>query len=330
MVLKAGRWTAWNANADRLVQLYRTNDWKIVLVLSTVPFLRELIMGLFFTHHGNPFATSKDVIHTSLETAFMVVTGAWISWFRFTRHMALQKQKLLKKMVAERTDEIRLTRQTSIEALATLSEYHDYTTGDHIRRIGGYVRVLARWLEKRCDCSDYDQWPEYVEDLSLAAILHDIGKTAVPEAILTKPGKLTADEFELVKTHTSLAGEIFKKANQLFVDRYGKDSYLALAREIANSHHERWDGSGYPEGLRGEAIPLSARIVALADAYDALISKRPYKKPWSHEEAVTEIVNGRGTLFDPVVFDAFIANQNDFRNIRDRLVNTEMSSEYFG
>jgi response regulator RpfG family c-di-GMP phosphodiesterase len=324
--LKEGRWTAWNATADRVVQLYRTIDWKIVLVLSTVPFLRELIMGLFFAHHGNPFATSKDVIHTLLETAFMIVTGAWISWFRFTRHMALQKQKLLKRMVDERTDEIRLTRQTSIEALATLSEYHDHTTGDHIRRIGGYVRALARWLERRCDCSAYfDHWPEFVEDLSLAAILHDIGKNAVPESILTKPGKLSAEEFELVKTHTSLAGEIFQKANQFFVDRYGKDSYLALARDIANSHHERWDGSGYPEGLRGEAIPFSARIVALADTYDALISKRPYKDPWSHEEAVIEIVNGRGTSFDPVVVDAFIANQTVFRNIRDRLANTENS-----
>lgn len=322
MDVMADNWTArmTKVKPSRIVRILRTIDWKIVLVLSIVPVLRELVMGYFFSHHGRPFATEKDIIHTLFEIGFMAVVGMGISWIRFSRSMVMNQKELLEKMVVDRTHEIRLTQQTSIEALATLSEYHDTDTGDHIRRIQSFVRVLAQWLKKHSNYEDYlDQRPDYVEDLSLAAILHDIGKNAVPEAILAKPGKLTTEEFDLMKTHTSIAGEIFKKANQFFIDRYGKDSYLALARDIANFHHERWDGKGYPQGLSGQAIPLSARIVAIADVYDALTSKRPYKEPWPHSDAVKEIVKGSGTHFDPAVVDAFLANEEIFKNIRNEL-----------
>jgi response regulator RpfG family c-di-GMP phosphodiesterase len=316
----AGKW-----KTVRIGRLFRVIDWKIVFLLSVVPVLRELVMGLFFSHHGRPFATPKDIIHTLLETGFMAAIGVVISWIRFSKRMVLHQKELFEKMVADRTEEIRLTQQASIEALATLSEYHDTDTGDHIRRIRTFVRVLGQWLKKHSEHSDYlRQRPGYVEDMSLAAILHDIGKNAVPETILGKPGKLTTEEFELMKTHTTIAGQLFKKANQLFVDHYGKDSYLALACDIANYHHERWDGNGYPQGLRGQAIPLSARIVALADVYDALTSKRPYKEPWSHEDTVKEIVKGSGTQFDPTVVGAFLANEVVFRNIRRELANKYM------
>lgn len=279
-------------------------------------------MGFFFSHHGRPFATDKDIIHTLFEIGFMAAVGVGISWIRFSRRMVMNQKELLEKMVADRTEEIRLTQQTSIEALATLSEYHDTDTGDHIRRIRNIVSILAQRLKQHSQYGVYlDQRPDYIEDLSLAAILHDIGKNAVPEAILAKPGKLTAEEFDLMKTHTSIAGEIFKKANLFFIDRYGKDSYLALARDIAHFHHERWDGKGYPRGLSGQAIPLSARIVAVADVYDALTSKRPYKEPWPHEDAVNEITKGSGTQFDPTVVDAFLATANIFPDIRHESTN---------
>lgn len=305
------------SKAHRLV---RAISWKIVLLLAIVPVLRELVMGFFFSHHGRPFGTEKDIIHTLVEIAFMALIGVVISWIRFSQRMVMDQKELLEQLVTDRTEEIRLTQQTSIEALATLSEYHDTDTGDHIRRLQSFVRVLAQWLKIHSDYSNYlSQRPDYVEDLALAAILHDIGKNAVPDVILTKPGKLTAEEFDLMKRHTSIAGEIFKKANQFFIDRYNKDSYLALARDIANFHHERWDGKGYPQGLSGQAIPLSARIVALADVYDALTSKRPYKEPWSHAEAVKEIIKVSGTHFDPIVVDAFLANEHHFKFIRDKL-----------
>lgn len=293
-------------------------------MLMIVPTLRELIMGPIFAHHGKPFGTYKDIIHTLLETCFMIGIGVLISWIHSSRRMALQQKEHLETLVADRTEEIRLTQQTAIEALATLSEYHDSDTGDHIRRIRAYVGILARGLKEHSSYRDYlNQRPEYVEELSLAAILHDIGKNAVPWSILAKPGKLAPEEFEFMKKHTTIAGEIFKNANQLFVDRYGKDSYLALARDIAFFHHERWDGHGYPKGRSKDGIPLSARIVAIADVYDALTTKRPYKEAWSHKDAVKEIIKGRSAQFDPVIVDAFEANEAAFRRVRHELAGGE-------
>jgi HD-GYP domain-containing protein (c-di-GMP phosphodiesterase class II) len=126
---------------------------------------------------------------------------------------------------------------------------------------------------------------------------------------------LNVEEFDLMKTHTTIAGEMLGKANKVFVDHFKKDSYLALARDIAFYHHEKWNGKGYPNGLKGESIPLSARIVAVADVYDALISKRPYKEPWSHQDAVSEITKDSGEQFDPIVVEAFISLSDKFNEI---------------
>ncbi|HCD72540.1 MAG TPA: metal-dependent phosphohydrolase, partial [Thermovirga lienii] len=145
--------------------------------------------------------------------------------------------------------------------------------------------------------------------------LHDIGKTAVPYEILTKPGKLTPEEYRAMQKHTIIAGEVIEAANKEFRDKFGVDSYLALARDIALYHHEKWNGKGYPYGLSGQDIPLAARIVALADVYDALRSKRPYKEPWSHEDAMREIIRQSGEHFDPVIVEAFIELEDRFCEI---------------
>jgi PAS domain S-box-containing protein len=230
---------------------------------------------------------------------------------------ALQKSEVfLQELVAEQTHEIELTQRTSIEALATLAEYSDTDTGAHLKRIQAFVRLLATHLMEDSPYSTYlKDKPSYIDELVFASLLHDIGKTAIPENILTKPGKLTDEEFELIKNHTTVAGEMLQKANRLFVDEFGKDSYLALARDIAHYHHEKWNGRGYPRGLSGESIPLSARIVALADVYDALTSKRPYKEPWSHEDAAKEIQQENGQHFDPNVVSAFTAVSEKFREL---------------
>jgi response regulator RpfG family c-di-GMP phosphodiesterase len=224
----------------------------------------------------------------------------------------------LEEIVAEKTRELQATQETSIESLAILAEYHDIDTGEHLNRIRCYTELLATTLLEDSPYSSYlhGQGKEtYVQELVLASTLHDIGKTAIAKEILCKPAKLTSKEFDEVKNHTIIAWDALNRGNEIFVERFGKDSYLALAGNIALYHHEKWDGSGYPSRIQGETIPLSARIVALADVYDALRSKRPYKDPWSHEETVELIRSESGKHFDPVIVEVFLRNKEEFREI---------------
>ncbi len=220
----------------------------------------------------------------------------------------------LERLVAERTREIVEVQDATIFALATLAETRDNETGNHIRRTQFYVKALAEALRRN---------PAYAAALSDAEIdklfksapLHDIGKVGVPDAVLCKPGKLTDDEWALMRQHPAYGRDAILAAEAMLT---GHHSFLRFAREIAYGHHEKWDGSGYPEGLAGEAIPLSARLMALADVYDALISKRVYKPPMAHVDAVTIILKGRGAHFDPAVVDAFLAVEGEFRVIAGR------------
>ncbi len=219
----------------------------------------------------------------------------------------------LEDKVFAQTAEIKVTQKTSIEALAILAENYDHDTGCHLARIQEYVGLLLRQLEKSSPYAPYiRKKTNYVNNIQLASILHDIGKVAVHRSILLKPARLTPEEFEEVKMHTVVAGNVLAKANNIFVDAFGKDSYLALARDIALFHHEKWDGRGYPHGLAGEDIPLSARVVALADVYDALRSTRPYKKARSHAYSIAEICREKGSHFDPLIVDAFLAQADEF------------------
>lgn len=223
----------------------------------------------------------------------------------------------LERSVTEKTREIKATQIVSVHALAALAEYYDPDTGEHLARIQLYVKTLLEYLE-----SSPNQYTEYLQhhssyirEIIFASLLHDIGKTAIPAEILIKPGGLTPEEFDIVKEHTTIAGEALNKANKIFREEFGKDSYLALARDIAMYHHEKWNGEGYPLGLKGSDIPLSARITAIADVYDALTSERPYKEPWSHERASREILKGSGSHFDPELIEAFKQCGEQFRRI---------------
>ncbi len=202
-------------------------------------------------------------------------------------------------------------RAATILGLAKLAEYRDEGTGKHLERIREYSRILA---ERMSRLSFYEGYitKKYIEDLYRSSILHDIGKVGIPDAILLKPDKLTPDEFEIIKTHTLLGGDALNE-----IDKWIEGtSFLTLGKEIAYYHHEKWDGTGYPKGLKGAAIPLSARIVALADVYDALTSRRNYKEAFDHEKARDIIIGLNGSHFDPVVVDAFLALEDDFRRIR--------------
>lgn len=230
----------------------------------------------------------------------------------------------LEIIVEEKTREISTTQLTSIKAVAILAEKYDLDTGEHLNRIRAYTRLLTSELARQSAYSGYLKKKEnYVEEIAIASLLHDIGKTSIPNEILTKPGKLTATEFERIKSHTTIAGEALLQGNQVFVDTFGKDSYLALAADIALYHHEKWDGTGYPDGLKGKDIPLSARIVAVADVYDALRSRRPYKTPWPHEQAVAFILSEAGKQFDPVLTRAFANVAGRFRDIASTCVPEE-------
>lgn len=207
----------------------------------------------------------------------------------------------------EKTEELQRTRDVTIMSLASLAETRDNETGAHLLRTQRYVKKLAEYLQRQSDpppgLSD-----ETIDLLFKSAPLHDIGKVGIPDHILLKPGSLTPEEFAIMKTHATLGGDALRVAEESL----GSNSFLRLAREIAYCHHEKWNGSGYPLGLRGEAIPLSGRIMALADVYDALISKRVYKEAFSHDRARDIIVAGRETHFDPRLVEAFLAMEGDF------------------
>ena len=205
------------------------------------------------------------------------------------------------------------TRDVAIFALAKLAESRDSDTGAHLERVQHYCRTLARHLatqEKFKNVVD----AEYVRLIFQTSPLHDIGKVGIPDAILLKPGRLEPSEFELMKTHTTIAANTLDAA----LEKFPGVAFLKMARDIAVSHHEKFDGTGYPYGLKGEAIPLCGRIVAVADVYDALISKRVYKDAFSHETAQKNIAGGSGKHFDPDVVDAFLAVSEEFLKIRKR------------
>jgi putative two-component system response regulator len=224
------------------------------------------------------------------------------------------QNEYLEQEVQRRTRELAAIQDVTILAMASLAETRDNETGNHIRRTQHYVSALAEHLAQHPRfASELDD--ETRQLLFKSAPLHDIGKVGIPDHILLKPGKLTAEEFELMKTHTTLGVAALQTAEE----RLGMDvPFLRLAKQIAAGHHEKWDGSGYPKGLSGEAIPLSARLMAVADVYDALISKRIYKSPMTHASAVEFIGSQRGQHFDPDIVDAFLALQDEFHGIAER------------
>ena len=205
------------------------------------------------------------------------------------------------------------TRDVAIFALAKLAESRDNDTGAHLERVQYYCRALSRWLAAQKKFKDVVD-SEYVRLIFQTSPLHDIGKVGIPDAILLKPGRLDPYEFDVMKTHTTIAANTLDAA----LDKFPGVAFLKMAKDIAETHHEKYDGTGYPHGLKGEDIPLSGRIIAVADVYDALVSKRVYKEAFAPDAARAIIEEGRGKHFDPDVVDAFIAVRDEFLDIRQR------------
>jgi putative two-component system response regulator len=230
---------------------------------------------------------------------------------RVHNHLELKKHRdNLEELVRQRTRQLELTQDVTIESMGTLAEYRDPETGGHIKRTRNYVRILAIHLQ------DHPKFKDFLDDATIellykSAPLHDIGKVGIPDNILLKAGKLTDDEFEIMKKHATYGMETIAVQEE----KLGDNSFLHFAREIAQTHQEKWDGSGYPDGLKGEEIPVSGRIMAIADVYDALISKRVYKASMPHKIAIEIISEGKGSHFDPDMVEAFLELEDEFRKI---------------
>ncbi len=231
---------------------------------------------------------------------------------RVRNHLELHAYRSnLERLVEERSREAELLKDVIIEAMGELAEYRDPETGSHIHRTRAYVQLLAETLVGKGQYHDI-LTPDYIVLLWKSAPLHDIGKVAIRDSILLKPGKLTPEEFDEMKMHTLYGEEVIANLEQMAGQ---PTSFLSCAKQIAGSHHEKYDGSGYPRGINGTDIPLAGRIMAIADVYDALISKRVYKNSMSHQEAMDIMIEGKGSHFDPLLIEAFIEVEPMFSQI---------------
>ncbi|MDZ7862811.1 two-component system response regulator [Acidovorax sp.] len=279
-----------------LTAMTGTEDEKVGLALGAADFITKPI---------NP-----PIVLARVVTQLQAKAGA-----DFLR----DQNQFLQTEVQKRTRELAAIQDVTILAMASLAETRDNETGNHIRRTQHYVRALATALKDHPRFSA--ALSEHVIDmLYKSAPLHDIGKVGIPDRILLKPGRFEPHEFEVMKTHTTLGRDAIQHAE----DQLGMPvEFLQYAKEIAYGHQEKWDGSGYPQGLAGEAIPLSARIMAVADVYDALISRRVYKEGMPHAKAVDIMREGRGSHFDPDILDAFLGMLDEFQRIAQKFADSD-------
>lgn len=249
----------------------------------------------------SPFANEQAVM----------LAGTDITRLKELERQLQRLNQSLEQKVMERTEELQRAQDVTIISLSSLAEARDPDTGTHIKRTRSYVKILADHLRHHPQFRQELDNDQTIELLYRSAPLHDIGKVGIADAILLKPGKLTEDEFEDMKRHPTIGGDALQEA----AHHLGTDSFLKYAMQIAYNHHEKWDGSGYPQGLSGEDIPIAGRLMTIADVYDALISKRAYKEAFSHEKSKRIIISGSGTYFDPRLVEAFVEKEQDFHKI---------------
>jgi response regulator RpfG family c-di-GMP phosphodiesterase len=312
-----------------LVRTIKKDRFARILLVGTVVLFATVVNDILFSN-----SIINSIFLLSYGLLFFIFLQAYVLTIRLLDVFSSveRQKKQLQKTNAEYRKEIEsrirteaellslnenlvLARSAIILGLAKIAEYRDSDTGEHLSRIKEFNRILAIQLSEQPQYADYITI-EYINDLCESSILHDIGKVGISDAILLKPGKLTDEEFEMIKKHPIIGGDTIKSIEK----NIHAQTFLTLGREIAYMHHEKWDGSGYPRGLAGENISLSARITAVSDVYDALTTKRCYKDAFSHEMACKIIEEGRGTHFDPSIVDAFIAVKSEFERLNSTIV----------
>ncbi|MFT5660126.1 MAG: HD-GYP domain-containing protein (c-di-GMP phosphodiesterase class II) [Sulfurimonas sp.] len=269
-------------------------------VSTIVLFTGTIIVSFFLTllHCSDGIYISLGYFLIPFVLHFFIITILEIIFEIFERKLYIEE--LNKSHIA------------LLDSMVHVAEVHDIETGAHIVRTKEYVKRLAQHLYKKGHFRDQLS-PTKIEIIYRTAPLHDLGKVGIPDSILKKPGKLTTMEFEVMKTHPMLGVHIINNA----INSYSANDFFITGRNIAHYHHEKWDGSGYPEAIKGLEIPIEARLMALADVYDALINKRVYKEAFSYEDTIQIIIDGRGTHFDPIMVDAFLECQDEFMYIAE-------------
>lgn len=265
----------------------------------------------YFNHLGAGPLGGFNGSFWSFSATLVIAGSGWFMIIILKRH---DIEIELQTATAEKAqNETSSTKIILFDALNRLSLTRDNETGNHILRTQHYVRAIARQLKNQLPGNDQELNEDYIDAIYLAAPLHDIGKVGIPDSILLKPGSLSDEEWETMKTHALIGENVLTSAGDHIQSRE-----LAIASEVAGGHHERWDGSGYPRGLNGEEIPLSARIMAIADVYDALTTERVYKNAWTHAQAITEIKQLEGKQFDPIVVQAFMGIEDEIIAISEK------------
>ncbi|MGD9700635.1 HD domain-containing phosphohydrolase [Acinetobacter sp.] len=252
-----------------------------------------------------------DFIHKPISPPIVIARVRTHLRIKAWQDFLQDKNLWLEKEITQRLSDINRLQDASIYVMVSLAEFRDECTGNHIRRTQEYVRILAKRLAELPRFASV-LTDAKIELLAKSATLHDIGKITIPDHILLKPGKHTDEEFTVMKTHAQRGYDMLRQAGDLMGEH---GAFLHHAMDIALYHHEKWDGSGYPNGLAGNMIPLEARLMAIADVYDALCSRRPYKAAIPHDDAVNIILQGNGTHFDPYLVDVFCAVAKDFINV---------------
>lgn len=273
-------------------------------------YLSEDERKRFLSYLKNQSDSLQDVLYKAIIEKANKMNDLNIQLTKSNKELNILKQSLESK-IAKRSKEIKKVQHVTIFALARLAESRDQETGGHLNRIRSYSYLLAKKLSRTKSYRGYID-AKYASNIYHSSPLHDIGKVGIADAILLKPGKLTVDEFENMKNHTIIGGKTLEDAEKQL--KYKTKSFLGMGKNIAYCHHEKWNGTGYPFGLKGTEIPLSARIVTLADVYDALTSKRVYKDAFPHEVAKEMIVQERNKHFDPEIVDAFLSLEEAFKD----------------
>ena len=292
-------------NMARFIALPLVKALRLLLVVQLVLIMLRIVLAFLFEASGG----QEWQLFTRMDIGWR--------WFFLAIYSVLFIaiiDSIIRLFSLNEKNKAQALESQMLSSLNALAKARDNETGNHIIRTQLYVKNLALRLRKM-GYYENELSDQIIDLLYKAAPLHDIGKVGIPDDILLKPGRLNDDEWEIMKTHTTIGEAVLSSAGNEFQD---EDGVIAMALKIAGGHHEKWDGSGYPRGLSGIDIPLAARIMSVADIYDALVSERVYKKGWTHKEAIQEIIRHQDTYFDPLVVEAFIAEQDHFQEIAEQ------------